>query len=210
MTFTYDVKKRKANRISYRILGIIFTLIASLQCITLYKNLSKHPMLTMVFAVMLGTYGLYLFIMSFRRQAYDITYKFSEEGMLVKHRYGESMYTFDDIEFITMIIPDESLIYYILNIKAKKDIYTIPFTNKREFCEKLYDFVNERIKHDEVDVIYLKNKKTYSENISDNSLNNNEKENTETENMENKSSETENTESKSSETENTETKNTEI
>ena len=51
MTFTYDVKKRKANRISYRILGIIFTLIASLQCITLYKNLSKHPMLTMVFAV---------------------------------------------------------------------------------------------------------------------------------------------------------------
>ncbi|MBQ9279045.1 MAG: hypothetical protein IJ224_10480 [Lachnospiraceae bacterium] len=159
MTFTYDVKKRKANRISYRILGLIFTIIALLQCFTLFKNLSKHPMLTMVFAVMLGSYGLYLFIMSFRRQAYDITYKFSEEGMLVKHRYGESMYTFDDIEFITMIIPDESLIYYILNIKAKKDIYTIPFTNKREFCEKVYDFVNERIKHDEDDVIYIKDKK---------------------------------------------------
>lgn len=158
MTFTYDVQKRKANRISYRILGSVFMLIAALQIITLFKGLSKHPMLTMIFAVMLGAYGLYLFAMSFRRQAYDITYKFSEDGMLVKHRYGETMYTYDDIEFITMVIPDDSLIYYLLNIKAGKDIYTIPFTNKREFCEKLYDFVNERIKHDEDDVIFIKDK----------------------------------------------------
>ncbi|MBQ9233376.1 MAG: hypothetical protein IJ167_04985 [Lachnospiraceae bacterium] len=182
MTFTYDVKKRKANRISYRILGLIFTLIALLQCITLFHNLSKHPMLTMVFAVMLGSYGLYLFIMSFRRQAYDITYKFSEDGMLVKHKYGETMYTFEDIEFITMIIPDESLIYYILNIKAKNDIYTIPFTNKREFCEKVYDFVNERIKHDEDDVIYIKDKKNKQkeDTVDDKKENSNEKENIET------------------------------
>ncbi|MBQ9200371.1 MAG: hypothetical protein IJ141_09365 [Lachnospiraceae bacterium] len=158
MTFTYDVQKRKANRISYRILGSIFMLISALQVVTLFKALSRHPMLTMIFAVMLFSYGLYLFAMSFRRQAYNITYKFSEDGMLVKHRYGETMYSFDDIEFITMVIPDDSLIYYILNIKAGRDIYTIPFTNKKEFCEKIYDFVNERIKHDEDDVIYLKNK----------------------------------------------------
>ena len=158
MVLNYFVKKRKANRIAYRILGCVFIMTAALQGLTLTKHITKHPMLTMTFAVLLGAYGLYLFSMSFRRQAFDITYKFSEEGMLVTHRYGETMYTFDDIEFITMVIPDDSLIYYLLNIKAKKDIYTIPFTNKREFCEKIYEFVNARIKHDDDDVIYLNQK----------------------------------------------------
>ncbi len=166
MVLNYFVKKRKANRIAYRILGCVFIMTAVLQSLTLTKHLSKHPMLTMTFAVLLGAYGLYLFSMSFRRQAFDITYKFSEEGMLVTHHYGETMYTFDDIEFITMVIPDESLIYYLLNIKAKKDVYTIPFTNKREFCEKIYEFVNARIKHDEDDVIYLNQKSKNKENDS--------------------------------------------
>ena len=165
MVLNYFVKKRKANRIAYRILGCVFIMTAVLQSLTLTKHLSKHPMLTMTFAVLLGAYGLYLFSMSFRRQAFDITYKFSEEGMLVTHHYGETMYTFDDIEFITMVIPDESLIYYLLNIKAKKDVYTIPFTNKREFCEKIYEFVNARIKHDEDDVIYLNQKNKENDSV---------------------------------------------
>ncbi len=164
MVLNYFVKKRKANRIAYRILGVVFIITAALQSITFTKHLSKHPMLTMTFAVLLGAYGLYLFSMSLRRQAFDITYKFTEEGMLVEHRYGETMYTFDDIEFITMVIPDDSLIYYLLNIKAKKDVYTIPFTNKREYCEKIYEFVNARIKHDEDDVVFL-NKKNKNNDI---------------------------------------------
>ena len=146
MSYNYTVQKRKANRISYRIVGIIFLLITILQFITIIKGFTSHVMLTAVFAGMLGLYGLYLFLMSFRKQAFDISYKFFDDGMLVTHKYGETMYSFDDIEFITMVIPDESLIYYMLNIKAGKDIYAIPFTNKREYCEKIYEFVNSRIK----------------------------------------------------------------
>ena len=149
MTYNYTVQKRKANRISYRIVGIIFFAVAVLQFITLIKGFVNHLVLTTLFAGVLGFYGLYLFLMSFRKQAFDISYKFYDEGMLVTHKYGETMYSFDDIEFITMVIPDESLIYYMLNIKAGKEIYAIPFTNKREYCEKIYEFVNSRIKKNE-------------------------------------------------------------
>ncbi|MBQ9610419.1 MAG: hypothetical protein IJV15_13390 [Lachnospiraceae bacterium] len=146
MIYNYTVQKRKANRISYRIVGIVFFIVAFLQFITLLHGYVNHFMLTAVFAGALGFYSLYLILMSFRKQAYDISYKFSDEGMLVIHKYGETLYSYDEIEFITMVIPDESLIYYMLNIKAGKEIYAIPFTNKREYCEKIYEFVNSRIK----------------------------------------------------------------
>lgn len=151
MTYTYTVQKRKGNRVTYRVLGIVFTIVAALQIIILVNGYAKHPMLTGLFAFLLGAYGLYLIKMSFRKQAFDITYKFSEEGMLVTHHYGEKNYTFDDIEFVTMVIADQNLIFYILNIKAGKDIYTIPFTMKKELCETIYEFVHSRIKHDDED-----------------------------------------------------------
>lgn len=149
MSYTYTVNKSKANRIAYRILGSVFVIVTILQCIILFWGYANHPMLTGTFAVLLGVYGSYLIRMSFRKQAFNITYIFDENGMNVKHRYGEKQYTFDDIEFITMVIPDASMLFYMLNIKAKKDIYTIPFTMKKELCETIYEFVNSRIKHED-------------------------------------------------------------
>lgn len=149
MSYTYTVNKRKANRLSYRILGIIFLAVAILQGIILFKGYAKHIFITALFAFLLGWYGLYLTRMSFRKQAFNITYVFDEDGLLVKHRYGEKRYGFDVIEFITMVIPDASMIFYMLNIKAGRDVYTIPFTMKKELCETIYEFVNSRIKHEE-------------------------------------------------------------
>lgn len=151
MTYTYNVHKRKANRISYRILGIIFLLITICQCILLFTNYAKHPMLTALFVVMLGWYGVYLVRMSFRKQAFDISYFFNEEGLTVTHKYGKTHYSFDDIDFVTMVIADENMIFYVLNLKAGKDIYSIPFTMKKDLCEEIYEFVNSRIKHDDGD-----------------------------------------------------------
>lgn len=151
MSYTYTVPKRKYNRISYRIIGIIFTSIALLQTAVLIKGTPKHLMLTALLALFLGSYGIYLIRMSLRKQAFDITYRFSEEGLKVTHHYGETNYTFDDIEFVTMVIADPNMIFYILNLKAGKDIYTIPFTMKKELCETIYEFVNSRIKHDDDD-----------------------------------------------------------
>lgn len=151
MSYTYTVPKRKANRYAYRFLGCIFLFVSIMQFLVLMKGYAKHMMLTMVFAMVLLCYGGYLFIMSFRRQAFDITYRFDGNGMTVIHRYGEQTYTFDDIDFITMVIADENLIFYMLNIKAGNDVYTIPFTLKKELCETIYEFVNSRIKHDDED-----------------------------------------------------------
>lgn len=149
MSYTYAVQKRKSNRLTYRMLGIIFIVVAGLRLVTLLQGYGKYLVLTGIFVTLIGMYGIYLFIMSFRKQAYDITYRFDENGMKVTHRYGETNYTFDDIDFITMVIADENQIFYMLNIKAKKDVYTIPFTMKKDYAEAIYEFVNSRIKHDD-------------------------------------------------------------
>lgn len=148
MSYTYAVPKRKYNRLSYRFLGTVFVIVAVLQFIILLKGYSDHMMLTTIFVTALGGYGIYLIYYSLRKQAFDMTYKFDETGMCVTHKYGETKYTFEDIEFITMIVADQEGMFYILNIKAKKDVYIIPFTMKKDYCETIYEFVNARIKKD--------------------------------------------------------------
>lgn len=149
MSFTYAVPKRKSSRISYRIIGIIFIIVAILQFIPLLNGYSKHPLLTAIFTILILAYGINLVRMSLRKQAFDITYRWDNDGFTVTHHYGEKHYTYDDIEFITMVIADENMLFYVLNLKAAKDIYTIPFTMKGELCEKIYEFVNPRIKHND-------------------------------------------------------------
>ena len=149
MSYTYAVPKRKGNRISYRVLGIIFLMVAVLQLIFQLKGYGEHHIITLFLLTALGAYGAYLIYFSLRKQAFDITYRFDESGMKVTHHYGETGYSFDDIAFITIVVADENQIFYILNIKAKKDVYTIPFTGKKELAETIYEFVNSRIKHPE-------------------------------------------------------------
>ena len=50
-----------------------------------------------------------------------------------------------------MVIADENMIFYVLNIKAGKDLYAIPFTMKKELCETIYEFVNSRLKKEPED-----------------------------------------------------------
>jgi len=149
MSYTYAVPKRKANRLAFRFLGTIFFLISVLQFFTLLWGYSKHPMLTMIFMMVLGVYGLYLIWGSLRKTAFDVTYRFDEEGLTVTHHYGVSKYSFDDIKFVTMVLADEAGIFYILNVRTKKDVYVIPFTMKGKLCETIYEFVNSRIKHED-------------------------------------------------------------
>lgn len=149
MSYTYTVPKRRANRTAYRILGGVFSSISILQFVVLTLGNIKHMFLTFILASVLIVYGLYLVISSFRKTAFDITYRFDDKGMLVTHKYGQTQYTFDDINFITMIIPDATLICYMLNIKAGKDVYVIPFTMKKDYCEAIYEFVNSRLKNKE-------------------------------------------------------------
>ena len=150
MRFNYTVRKRKSNRTAFRILGSVFFAVAVLQFITLIKGFTKHPMLAGTFAVLLGTYGLYLIYGSIRKAAFDIVYHFAEEGLTVEHHYGETFYSYSAdanprVEFVTMVIADEAGVFYLLNVKTTKETFVVPFTMKGELCEKIYDFVNARL-----------------------------------------------------------------
>jgi hypothetical protein len=147
MNITYTVPKKKYNRITYRIGGILFLAIAISQLITVLQGRNLRPMITAFFVLILGSYGIYLIAFSLKKQAFDLSYTFTDEGVDVKHHYGEIHYDFSDIEFVTMVIADEALTYYVLNLKTKKDRYTIPFPHKGELCEKIYNHINENIKH---------------------------------------------------------------
>ena len=146
MNCTYTVTKNKTNRIVYRVAGIIFCSLAFIPIISFFKGAMGHPAFTVLLSAFLGGYGIYLLRMSFRKLAYNIKYAFNEEGITVYHHYGETHYDFSDVEFVTMIIADEAGIFYVPNLKAKKDIYTIPFTMKKELCEEIYEFINSKIK----------------------------------------------------------------
>ena len=150
MRYNYTVRKRKSNRTAFRILGSVFFAVAALQFITIIKGYAKHPMLAGTFAVLLGTYGLYLIYGSLRKAAFDIVYHFTEEGLTVEHHYGETFYSYSAdvnprVEFVTMVIADESGVFYLMNVKTSKETFVVPFTMKGELCEKIYEFVNARL-----------------------------------------------------------------
>lgn len=143
--YKYTVKKRRANRIAYRMLGFVFVLVAGLQTFTLIHGYAKHVVLTTLFVTFVGLYGIYLFAMSFRKQAFTATYIFDDTGFTIEHKYGKTHYDFNQIKHVTMVIPDESMIFYILNIFTEKERYSISFTLQKDLCEAIYDFMHERI-----------------------------------------------------------------
>lgn len=150
MGYKYKVNKRKANRLSYRILGIVFALIGIMQIITMIKGYSKHMMITSFFILIVGMYGIYLIKMSFRKQAFTITYIIDDSGFTVEHHYGTDHYNYDEIEAVTMVIPDESMVFYILNVLTKKERYVISFMYQNKLCEDIYEYMHARLpKNDE-------------------------------------------------------------
>ncbi len=143
--YKYTVRKRRANRVAYRLLGAVFIIVAGLQTFTLLKGYANHIVITTLFVTFVGMYGFYLFIMSFRKQAFDITYIFDENGLTVEHKYGTSHYSFDEIKHVTMVIPDESMLFYILNVFTEKERYTISFMMQKELCETIYEYMHARL-----------------------------------------------------------------
>ena len=49
----------------------------------------------------------------------------------MEHKYGTTHYDFDQIKHVTMVIPDENMIFYILNVFTEKERYTISFMHAR-------------------------------------------------------------------------------
>ena len=139
--YKYTVNKRRANRLAYRFLGFMFLLVATLQAFTMIHGYAKHLVLTALFVTFVGAYGIYLVVMSFRKQAFSATYIFDDTGFTIEHKYGTTHYDFDQIKHVTMVIPDENMIFYILNVFTEKERYTISFMMQKELCENIYEFM---------------------------------------------------------------------
>ena len=90
-------------------------------------------------------YGIYLFLNSFRSGAYDIDYEFRDDDFMIRTRYGEKVYTYDEITDLNQIIPENEMIYSIIQIVIGSKQYVLPFSYKKEVADKLYAFLNERV-----------------------------------------------------------------
>ena len=141
----YHVKKNKMTRISYRMVGILFILVAVAQIFAVMHMQKGSRVLLGMMAVFLIFYGGYLFKMSFRRQAYDMVYEFEEAGMVLHFHNGEEKVPYAEIEDIEIMAPDPNLPYRIIRIKIKGIHYVLPFADNIELCEKIFQYVYARM-----------------------------------------------------------------
>ncbi len=147
MIMEYHVKKNKLTRISYRTVGIMFILVAIAALIAADHMTSGGRVFMILFALVLIWYGAYLFKMSFRRQAYDITFKFEEAGITIYHHRGEEQVPYAGVEDVQIIAPDPDLSYRIVRIKIGKIQYVLPFPNDIELSERVFQYVYSRLEN---------------------------------------------------------------
>ena len=142
---TYSVKKNKRTRMTFRLFGLFLVSFALLMVVPMIMGYEHHKVITLIFAILFGMYGVVLIIHSFGKTSYDIIYEFREDDMLVKHRWGETTYRYEDFTDLSQVSPDNSSFYNIINIRVGRESFIIPFTMKQEFCDKVYTYVNERM-----------------------------------------------------------------
>ncbi|MBR6223201.1 MAG: hypothetical protein IKQ71_07170 [Lachnospiraceae bacterium] len=141
----YKVKKKPATRIAYRLLGLMFILIALAEVWAVFHMISGGKVLLIMMAVFLIIYGGYLIKMSFRRQAYDITYVFEEPGMRIIHRRGVERLPYSEVEDVEIIAPNPDMEYRILKLKIKNIVYVIPFSHSVELAESIFQYIYDRV-----------------------------------------------------------------
>ena len=142
---TYSVKKNKKTRMTFRLFGLFLVSFALLMTVPTIMGYEKVKIFWMIIAILFGLYGMALIFHSFNKTSYDIVYEFREDDMLVKHRWGETVYRYEDFTDLSQISPDNANVYNIINIRIGKESFIIPFTFKKEFCDKVYTFLNERM-----------------------------------------------------------------
>ena len=141
----YSVKKNKRSRMTFRLLGLFFVAFTSLLIVPVILGYDKHSVFTLIIAFLLGCYGLALFFHSFGKTQYDIMYEFHEDEIVVKHHRGQTIYRYEDVMDYSIVSPIDPNVYSIINLKFKKEDYVIPFSFKKEFADKIYTHLNERV-----------------------------------------------------------------
>lgn len=144
MGLTYTVKKSKAGRIGYRVLGIMFLGLGILGIVLSFK-LATMKFVVLMVAMMSIFYGVYLLRASFRLQAYDISYEFTEEHIKLRLHNGERIVPYDEVDDIQWVEPSPDIDYILIQIKIGKQQFVLHFSNKRSYAEKVYAYLLERV-----------------------------------------------------------------
>ena len=144
MGLTYTVKKSKAGRIGYRVLGLMFLGLGILGIVLSFK-LATMKFVVLMVAMMSMFYGVYLLRASFRLQAYDISYEFTEEHIKLRLHDGERIVPYDEVDDIQWVEPSPDIDYILIQIKIGKQQFVLHFSNKRPYAEKVYAYLLERV-----------------------------------------------------------------
>ena len=143
-TMEYTVKKSKAGRIGYRITGAVFLVLGILGGV-LAVRVPSMKFLVIAVAAVAAFYGVYLLKASFRQQAYDITYEFTEEHIKLILHNGEKLLPYDEVSRVQWIEPSPDVDYVMIQIQSGKQQYVLHFTGKRAYAEKIYSYLLTRV-----------------------------------------------------------------
>ena len=142
------VRKNKGTRIAYRMLGVLFSLAGIGAVIAAFLIQRGIRVLLGLFGLIALYYGYYLVKMSFRKQAYDITYQFLEEGIRIILHKGEVMLPYDEVLDVKIVIPDPDILYQVVQIKTKTEQYVLNFSGDEQRAKAVYEFVNRRVAYE--------------------------------------------------------------
>ena len=134
---SYKVVKRKATRISYRVVGLVFVFLGGL-IISAGLIKDRPSIILIAFGLAALVYGLTLVKGSFRRGAFTANYIFRDEHIEVQQEKKNTIINYDDVKNVNLVIPDPDMAYYILKFDVGRVNYVLPFIGRREKCDMIY------------------------------------------------------------------------
>ena len=140
----YHVKRNKKSRNTLRYLGVFLFVFGAFLLYLFFSGMAAKHVFGAIIGALIGLYGIYLFIHTFEEDKYDIDYEFGDTEMTVKHVRGETVYTYDQIDDVSLIIPENEMIYSLIFIRAGKK-YLIPFSYKKDACDQIYKHLTSRV-----------------------------------------------------------------
>lgn len=140
----YEQKKRKQNRTAFRMVGILFFGLSLFRLISMVMGNSRHMILSMVFIAGGLGFGYYLIKESVKVSAYDITYELQDDKIIIQNKKGRYTYTYDEVEDLNFVRPDETLQIDVITFKIKQTSYAVSMIGKREFAEEFFHYIEKR------------------------------------------------------------------
>ena len=134
------VKKNRATRIAYRMVGVFFVVIGAAVILLMIKSHGSTGcrIFKLAFCLALGVYGLVLVKSSYRKTAFDLTYHFEDDELIIEKGKKSYHTPYEKITNVNLVIPDPHLPYYILKIDIGKEQFVLPFSGKRDKCDAIY------------------------------------------------------------------------